>query len=108
MICYKLYVNNEKDVLEGVNTLSDFALKIGINKIDNIYKNVEHIIPLEKLFEMAELINDKWGPIKQNGEFEEQDEIFITDFTSLVHSLFNSAYVGFDKEELFKTFVPID
>ena len=108
MICYKLYSNSVHNLFDHVKSFKDLINKIGISKIDNIYNNIAHYIPLNELIKMAEMTNDNWAPMNSSGAFAELDEMFITDFTSLVHSLFELAYVGFDKEELLKSFVPID
>lgn len=108
MICYKLYSNNKEDFFNGVTTLKELIKKVGIDKINSLYNGIQHYVPLDKLIEMTGLIDDKWGPIRHNGTFEDLDEMFLTDFTSLVHSLFDLAYARFDKDELLKSFIPID
>lgn len=108
MICYKLFSNSIQYLLKNVNSFKELVDKVGVLRIDNVYKNVPHLIPLNELFKMTEMIDDKWSPMNSDGAFAELDENYITDFTSLVHSLFGLAYADFDKEELLKSFVPID
>ena len=52
--------------------------------------------------------DDNWCPMKSNGKIDDYDEMFITDFTSLVHSLFEGAYPNVNADELLDEFIPID
>ena len=107
MICYKLF-NQKGDFLNGVNTFQDLINKVGIEKIDQYYKNPNSCIPLDRLIEMIDLIDDNWRPMKSDGQMANLDEMFMTDFASLVHSLFEAAYPNIDVDELLRSFIPIN
>ena len=98
MICYKLYCPNDS-VLERIISF-DNLIETYKNKLNQVYESIQHSIPFNNLFEMAIAINDKWGLIKKNGSFDELGEIFLTDFTSFVHALFNLAYPTYDEKIL--------
>ena len=57
---------------------------------------------------MTNLIDDKWGPMVKDGKFSELDEVFITDFTSLVHVIFRSIYKDCETNQLMDYFVTIE
>lgn len=107
MICYKLF-GKKYEFVEDIKTFPDLINKVGLDKIEPFYKDSEHYFPLTKLMETINRIDDYWGLMKRNGQMSELDELFITDFTSLVHTLFNETYSDVDVEELTKSFIPIN
>ncbi len=108
MISYKYFFNSNADLFSGAKNLTDLVKAVGTDKLSERYNRISHLIQFDKLVEMVDLIDDNWGPMKADNTFSELDEIVMTDFTSLVHSLFDEAYKDFDKKELLKAFVPID
>ena len=107
MICYKLFKVND-DFFEGITDFSSLIIKVGLEKIEPYYNGSAHVIPLGKLIEFINLNDDSWGPMKSDGQMAELDEAFMTDFTTLIYSLFEAKYSSIDVEELTKSFVPID
>ena len=108
MISYKYFFASNADLFSGAKNLTDLVKAVGRDKLLECYNRISHLIQFDKLVEMIDLIDDNWGPMKADHTFCELDEIVMTDFTSLVHSLFDEAYKDFDKKELLKAFVPID
>ena len=108
MISYKYFFTSNADLFSDAKNLTDLVKAVGTDKLSERYNRISHLIQFDKLVEMVDLIDDNWGPMKADNTFSELDEIVMTDFTSLVHSLFDEAYKDFDKKELLKAFVPID
>lgn len=108
MISYKYFFTSNADLFSGAKNLTDLVKAVGTDKLSERYNRISHLIQFDKLVEMVDLIDDNWGPMKSDNTFSELDEIVMTDFTSLVHSLFDEAYKDFNKKELLKAFVPID
>jgi len=108
MISYKYFFASNADLFSDAKNLTDLVKAVGTDKLSERYNRISHLIQFDKLVEMVDLIDDNWGPMKADNTFSELDEIVMTDFTSLVHSLFDEAYKDFDKKELLKAFVPID
>lgn len=46
--------------------------------------------------------------MKSNGQMSETDEELLTDFTTLIHSLFEASYSEVEVDELLKSFIPVD
>lgn len=108
MCCFKMYSSEKNDYLDNVNCFSKLIDKVSFQKVDDLYNSIPHSIPLDKLIEMVNAIDDKWGPVRKDGSFSELDEIFITDFTTLVHTIFDTIYKEYDANKFMDYFVAIE
>ena len=107
MICFKLFGESD-NFFDGIKSLSDLLSQIGLERVEQLYKSQEHLIPLSMLIEMINRNDDNWVLMRSEGQMSELDENFITDFTSLIHALFEAAYPNVDADELLKPFITID
>ena len=106
-LLYQIYLSKNERFAETTSLLDVIKLA-GVEKIDQIYQKTGHTNDFQKLLEWINKYNDDLVFIKESVGILEQEEVFITDFTSLVHELFDVVFPGYDKSGLPRFFVPLD
>lgn len=108
MLLYKKTPEEKLSAFDNIKSFGALVKTIGLESLEQSYSSGEHYIPLIQLVEMINLNNDDWRFMNKEGKIAEIDEIFITDFTSLIQSIFYELYPKEKIDEIYKSFIPIE